>query len=123
MTIYNVLASIISGILGSMGLGGGGVLVLYLTLVLNMNQIQAQGINLLFFLPCAIISIIIQAKKKMIDYKSVIPIIIGGLPGILIGSLLIIKIETNILSKLFAVFLLFLGIRELLTKTKKAPDN
>ena len=45
------LAGIASGILGSLGLGVGSVLILYLTIFLHMEQAQAQGINLVFFVP------------------------------------------------------------------------
>ena len=50
-SLWNLLAVIVSAAVGAMGLGGGSVLILYLTLILNMQQVQAQGINLLFFLP------------------------------------------------------------------------
>ena len=46
-------AGFAAGALGAMGLGGGSVLILYLTLCAGLPQLQAQGINLTFFLPCA----------------------------------------------------------------------
>ena len=54
-----ILAAFFSGLAGSLGLGGGGVLVLYLALALGMSQLKAQGINLLFFIPCAVLSSIV----------------------------------------------------------------
>ena len=47
------IASLIAGFVSALGLGGGGILVLYLTLFLGMEQMQAGGINLIFFLPLA----------------------------------------------------------------------
>ena len=64
-----VLAAFFSGLAGSLGLGGGGVLVLYLVLALGMPQLKAQGINLLFFIPCAALSSIVYSFKKLIDWK------------------------------------------------------
>ena len=51
--ILDIIAGIISGILGAMGFGGGGILILYLTLYKDMPQVVSQGINLLFFIPSA----------------------------------------------------------------------
>lgn len=59
-----ILAAFFSGLAGSLGLGGGGVLVLYLVLALGMPQLKAQGINLLFFIPCAVLSSIVYSFKS-----------------------------------------------------------
>lgn len=112
MNFLNILAAFLSGVAGAMGLGGGGVLVLYLTLCLNMPQLKAQGINLVFFVPCAIVAIILHSKKKLIQWKKIIPIISGGVIGVSIGMIVVNSISTNLLSKLFAGLLIFMGIRE-----------
>lgn len=119
MMVWNMLAAFFSGAVGAMGLGGGGVLVLYLTLALHMPQLQAQGINLLFFLPCALISIVIQLKRRMIDKSVVLYMAGGGIVGVLIGMVLTQHISTGILSKLFAAFLIVVGLLELFGKQKK----
>ena len=77
-SFIDILAGIISAIIASMGLGGGGVYIMYLTLVKNTPQINAQGLNLLFFIPCAAVSLIIYIKNKMIKPKAVIPMALGG---------------------------------------------
>ena len=61
------IASLIAGFVSALGLGGGGILVLYLTLFLGMEQMQAGGINLIFFLPLAAVSIFIHVKHHLID--------------------------------------------------------
>ena len=80
-----VLAAFFSGLAGSLGLGGGGVLVLYLVLALGMPQLKAQGINLLFFIPCAALSSIVYSFKRLIDWKTVLLFAAGGLPGVLLA--------------------------------------
>ena len=72
MSISALLAGLFSGILGSMGLGGGAILVIYLSLFTNTEQLRAQGINLLFFIPIALISVIIYSKAKKIKWKIII---------------------------------------------------
>lgn len=118
--ILNGLASFLSAAVGALGLGGGGVLVLYLTMKLNLEQTASQGINLLFFIPCAVISVIINSKNKRIEWKTLLPIILGGVIGALAGVILTGFFKPSILKKIFAVFLLIIGCKELFGKTKKS---
>ena len=62
----------LSGVIASMGLGGGFVLLIWLTLHDGMPQREAQGVNLLFFLPIALISVIMHIRAGFIDKKLVI---------------------------------------------------
>ena len=50
------LAGTLSGTVAAMGLGGGFVLFLYLTLFTGLDFLQCQILNLLFFLPCALLA-------------------------------------------------------------------
>lgn len=109
----NVLASFLSGFFGSIGLGGGSILTLYLVLYLKVEQITAQGINLLFFIPCAAISTIIYSLNKLIDYKSVFISFIGGIPGIFLANYILSFIDASIVSKIFGIFLFISGIKSL----------
>lgn len=123
----NIIVGFLSGIAASMGLGGGFVLLIYLSVFTNTNQAIAQGVNILFFLPIALLSVCIHLKNKLIDVKTVIKYSITGLIGAAIGSLLSVYLDTEILRKLFAVFLIIIGLRELFTKkasnTKKQPQE
>lgn len=123
MNVWSVLAAFFSGAVGAMGLGGGGVLVLYLTLSLGMEQLQAQGINLLFFLPCALISILIQLRRKMIDLPTAGWMALGGIGGVVLGMYLTRVIRAAFLSKAFAAFLIVVGLTELFGKRKKGAER
>lgn len=118
MGIFDIIAAIISGMAASLGIGGGGILIIYLTLFASMEQLKAQGLNLLFFIPCGIIAIIIHLKNKLIDKAYSVPLIIGGVVGALVGNYLATVINTAILGKMFAVFIILIGLRELLSKSK-----
>ena len=72
MNIVALLAGLFSGIIGGMGLGGGAVLIIYLTLFTETEQLTAQGINLLFFIPTALLAVIIYAVKKKIKSAVII---------------------------------------------------
>ena len=80
------------------------------------RQLKAQGINLLFFIPCAVLSSIVYSFKKLIDWKSVLLFAAGGLPGVLLGSLAVSHMNSNIPGKIFGGFLLLMGIKELFRK-------
>ncbi len=116
--IFNLLAGFFAGITASMGLGGGLVLILYMSIFTSFSQIEAQGINLIFFIPIAIFSLILNEnkkkdEKKLIRWKSMIISIIFGIIGAFLGSFLTSYIDANLLRKFFAIFIIIIGIREL----------
>lgn len=118
MSFMEILAGIISGVLGGMGLGGGGALILYLTIFADVSQITAQGINLMFFIPSGIIAIIIYLKRGAIKLKPLIPYILGGVAGSVLGLLLSSAIGGGLLQKLFGVGILIMGVREIFYKER-----
>lgn len=119
MNIGALFAGLFSGIIGGMGLGGGAVLIIYLTVFQNVEQLQAQGINLLFFIPIAITAVIIYTFKKQIKWRVTLPIAIGGIVGAVAGFFLTDIIGGNFTAKLFGGFLILLGLKEIFSKTKK----
>ena len=51
-------------VLCGMGVGGGGLLVIYLTLCRSMPQLEAQGLNLVFFIVSALASILTRRISR-----------------------------------------------------------
>lgn len=113
-----IISSLASGILGAMGLGGGSVLLLYLTLVQGMGQLTAQGINLIFFIPCAVLALIIHTKNKLVNWKAAIRISLWGFIGVFSGWYLAGILETDTMAKILGAVLLIMGIKELFSKGK-----
>ena len=107
------LAGLLSGICASMGLGGGFVLLVYLTLFTQLSQLDAQLTNLVFFLPIAVLSVILHLKNPLIEKKVLLKAIVVGIIGVLIGGFLSGVIEEELLSKLFGGFILLIGLKEL----------
>ncbi len=104
-----ILAGFLSGLIGAMGLGGGGVLLIYLTVFADTGQLAAQGINLLFFLPIGLLSVVIYSLKHQIVWKTVLKMWLGGLVGVAAGFFLAKTLDTYYLSKIFASFLVLFG--------------
>lgn len=118
MNIAALLAGLMSGIIGGMGLGGGAVLIIYLTVFKHVEQLKAQGINLLFFIPIATLAVVIYAFKKQIKWRVTLPLALGGILGAVGGFFLTDIIGGNFTAKLFGGFLILLGIKELFFKSK-----
>jgi Predicted permeases len=110
------LIGLASGIVSGMGIGGGTILIPALVLFVNPGQHVAQSINLLFFIPTAIVALFVHIKNKRIDFKMAIPIIIFGFLGAYIGSKLAISLPGKTLGKYFGIFLLAMGAYEIIRK-------
>lgn len=120
------LVSALTGITASMGLGGGFILVIYLTVFKKMAQLEAQGVNLLFFLPIAAFSLIFHAKNHLIEKKALLPSILPEIAGVFLGVFLARAIGSDLLRKIFAGFVLLVGVREIfsaLRKKNKTPEK
>ncbi len=112
------IAALITGFLASLGVGGGMILILYMTVWGGYSQLHAQGVNLIFFLPIALLSVIIHRKNGLIELKELVPAMITGAVSAVIGSLAAEYIGSELIGKFFAVFIIALGIRELFRKNK-----
>ena len=113
------LIGILSGVISGMGIGGGTILIPGLIIFSNLNQHQAQGVNLAVFIPVASVALVTHYKKKNIDIRTSIPIILMGLIGAFIGSSIAIEMPAILLRRIFASFLFIMGAYEIFGKTKK----
>ena len=120
--IIDLLAGVASGVLGAMGLGGGAVLLIYLALFKDVNQFSAQGINLIFFIPIAIFSVIMYAIKKQIKWKTVLWLVVAGLIGAGVGVWVSKVIGTKIVAKIFGGLLSVAGAFQIISAFK-SPKN
>ena len=121
--LWMAVAALLSGALGSMGLGGGGVLIIYLTLGAGLGQQAAQGVNLLLFIPCAVVALCFYLKKGLIDWRTALLAAAFGLVGAAAGTFLSGIMDAGILRKIFAVMLLAIGAKELFGKVKINGPN
>ena len=108
-----ILVGFAAGIISGMGIGGGAILIPALTMLFGMQQQNAQHINLLYFIPTALLAVRIHAKSGNIEKKSLWKLIIWGLVGALPGALIAVKIDASYLRKGFAIFLLAMGAYEI----------
>lgn len=108
--VFRILAGLTGGLVGGMGMGGGTLLIPILTIFLSFTQLQAQGINLIAFIPMSIIAIIVHAKNKLVKFKESWLLALFGAITSFLSALLATSLNNTILKKLFAIFLIGLGI-------------
>ena len=101
------LASVVSGALGAMGLGGGGILLLVLVWA-GMPQLTAQGVNLLMILPVGLLGLYFHRKNGLTEKQAALPLLWGGLPGVVLGVWLGSRLEEGTLRSCFGVLILLL---------------
>ena len=110
------LAGLFSGICVGMGIGGGTLLIPALTFLTDFTQQQIQGINLIYFIPSALAAVIIHNRKGNIEKSVLKPMVISAIPACAAGAFAAMLLSGSMLRKLFAVFLLLIGIMELFKK-------
>ena len=111
------------GFLAGLGIGGGSLLILWLTAVLGTEPQTARFINLLFFLPAALIACFFRRKQGHLNVKKVLPAIIAGSTAAALFSFLGMLLDISLLKKLFGGLLILTGLRELFYHSKpKQPE-
>lgn len=113
MIFLDLLAAFAVATLAGMGVGGGGLLVLYLTAIRHVGQIEAQGINLLFFLAASLGAMVIHLKKRTIRWKTVLFLSLGGVITAPLGAYLASVTDTSLLRRLFGGLLVLSGVAAL----------
>ena len=123
MIFWEIVAGVLGGIIGGMGMGGGTLTIPLLTIFLSYEQLQAQGVNLVAFLPMSVVAIIIHIKNKLIDFKSTWLLAVVGCVFSLGGALIAVRLKNEVLTKLFALFLIGLAIWQLVELIKSKNKN
>lgn len=106
------------GFLAGIGVGGGSLLVLWLTAVMNYPPESARAINLLFFVPSALIATFFRWKQGALQPVKLLPAIIAGCIAAVLFSRIGTALDTQLLKKFFGWLLIFAGLRELFYKKK-----
>ncbi len=115
IALYAIIG-LLSGVISGMGIGGGSVLIPSLVIFTGISQLEAQNINLIYFIPTAIIALIVHFKKKTITKKLLPILIISGLLSACAGSFIAAVINAELLRKLYGGFLFLIGLYEVFKK-------
>lgn len=109
----------ISSFISGLGIGGGATFII-LSLMFNLLDItQARMYNLLMFISVGIVVFLKNYSKEKIINKQYIKTILWIILGCAIGLFLNRIIEENMLKKIFYIFMLIIGIYEIITSLKE----
>lgn len=112
-----------------MGMGGGTLLIPILTIFLSFNQLEAQGLNLIAFIPMSILALYLHKKNHLVAYKQTWPLAVSGAVVSFGSALLANNLKGEVLQIIFALFLMGIGIWQLTEvvmyyrKKKKEKSN
>jgi len=120
--LLGVVAGIISGMLG---LGSGAVVVPALVLILAFPQKSAQGTALALMVPMALLGAFRYWKNPEIEVNLgiVLLLVVGAMPGVLVGTGLAGRLPSHILRKLFAVFLAIIAVKMFTASPKQTTKT
>jgi uncharacterized membrane protein YfcA len=111
-----VMAGVLAGLLG---IGGGLVMVPAMVLALGFDQHVAQGTSLLVIIPAALSGSITHYRNGRVSFRDAAFLAGGGVLGATLGSGLALSVDDALLRKLFALFLLAVAARMLLTRGRQ----
>ena len=117
--LFGFFAALAVGILAGMGVGSGGVFLLYLTLIADMEHKMAQGVNLLFFVFALSAAVPVHLTKYRVPVRILGIVLLLGIPGALIGSMLVPHLPVSFLRKAFGALLVFSGVITLVRREAK----
>ena len=113
MVIFFIIAGILLGFLSALGVGGGSLLILWLTVVLDHPQPEARLMNLMFFIPCALVASLFRFRQGMLNLHLTVLTASAGLAGALLASSWRNALDAGLLEKALGILFLLCGIREL----------
>lgn len=119
--LFSVMIAALLGFLSGMGIGGGSLLILWLTVAHNMAPPEARILNLLFFIPCALVACVFRWRQGVLQIRKLLPAILSGCLFAYWATQWGEYLELSLLKKLFGGLLIITGIRELRYKPKAGP--
>ncbi len=117
--LYLFLSGITGGLLGGMGMGGGTLLIPILTFFCGVSQHSAQAMNLISFIPMAVVALIIHIKNGYIKFDKLLYIILPGIATCILGCYISKAMSGELLKRCFGGFLLLLSAFQCYAGLKK----
>lgn len=109
--ILLLLVGFFSGVFGGMGMGGGTVLIPALTLILGVDQRLAQAVNVIAFLPMAVLALPEHKKNGLLRTDGILLVIIPAVITSVLFALIMMLMPTDVLRRAFGLFLVALAVK------------
>lgn len=101
---------VVNGLLGA----GGGMLAVPILKKIGFSQKEAHANAVAVILPLSILSSILYLIKDYVNLSDSFLYIPSGMLGALIGTYILKKIKPLLLKKVFALFMIYAGVRLLM---------
>ncbi len=98
-------------IAASLGLGGGIIFVPALVVLFGFDQHIAQGTSLAVIFPTAIVATVAHSRMGNVRWRLAIPIGVAGIAGAVVGALIALRLDADLLRRMFGIFLTLLAVR------------
>ena len=105
----DIAVSLLIGTLAGLGVGSGGLLIVYLRTADGMGQLEAQGMNLAFFVFALGAAVLVHLLRRRLSLPILAVVCIAGGTGAVLGSLLAQITDTDLLRIALGVLLLIMG--------------
>lgn len=96
---------------GLFGSGGGTIAVPAMVLLLGADEHKAHATAISIILPLTVVSVFFYVSGSFVDWRLTYKVVLGGLAGGYIGARLLQKCPADLLRRIFAVFMIFAGLR------------
>jgi uncharacterized membrane protein YfcA len=114
-------AGLFASIFGSMvGLGGGFLLVPLLRVVFNFGPAEAAGTSLVLVVANSASGALAYLLQKRVHVKIGAMLAVGGVPGSIIGALVVKRMSAAAFDWIFGIFLIAVAADMLLNREKRA---
>ena len=111
INLKNIISGFSVGIINALFGAGGGMIAVPAIKSKGKNQKEAQASAVAVILPLCILSAVIYNMKGYYTLSEALPYVPFSVTGAIVGTALMKKIPNNLLRKIFALFMLYLGVR------------
>lgn len=108
LLLVGIIVGLVNGLFGS---GGGTIAVPALVIIFGLDQHKAHATAISIIFPLSIISSFLYFRHGNLNLKLAILVTLGSIIGSYIGAKNLRKIPSNILRKIFGIFMIIAAIR------------
>lgn len=123
MTWITGIAVFLIAVLTGMGVGSAGLLVIYLTMFAGVSQIEAQGMNLLFFLFASSASVCVHLIKRRLPLWPILILSLSGTLFAFLGAKTALVLPQQTARRLFGGMLIVSGMISLARRERKGKGK
>lgn len=106
-----VVSGLAIGLINALFGAGGGLVAVAFLLKMGLTQKQAQATALCIILPLSVISSFVYMKKGYVAFQDAKLYLPYALIGAAVGTTVLSRLNNGILKKIFAVLMLWAGLR------------